>query len=62
MVEDLKNWLAYEPVRAYPDPWTVTARRWIGKNRTLVTGWRGSGARRSDQSRYGHHPSRTEER
>lgn len=39
LIDDLKNWLADEPVAAYPDPWTVKARRWIGKHRTLVTGF-----------------------
>ncbi|MBI1831795.1 MAG: protein kinase [Planctomycetes bacterium] len=38
MVDDLKNWLADEPVGAYPEPWTAQARRWLGKHQTLVTG------------------------
>ena len=38
LADDLEKWLAGEPVSAWPEPWTVTARRWIGKHRTLVTG------------------------
>src|SRR5205085_1200733 len=37
LVDDLKHWLADEPVGAWPEPWTVKARRWVGRNRTLVT-------------------------
>jgi serine/threonine protein kinase len=38
MVDDLKNWLADEPISAWPEPWTVKMRRWVGKHRTLVSG------------------------
>ena len=33
---DLENWLADEPVDAWPEPWTVRARRWMNRHRTLV--------------------------
>ncbi len=35
---DVEQWLADEPVSAWPEPWTVKARRWIGRHRMLVTG------------------------
>jgi serine/threonine protein kinase len=35
---DLEHWLADEPVTAWAEPASVKVRRWIGKNRTLVTG------------------------
>jgi serine/threonine protein kinase len=35
---DLEHWLAGEPVSAWPEPWYVRARRWLGRHRTLVTG------------------------
>ena len=38
LADDIEHWLADEPVSAYPEPWTVKARRWIGRHRTLVTG------------------------
>ena len=34
--KDVQHWLADEPVSAYRDRWTVTARRWVGRHRTLV--------------------------
>jgi serine/threonine-protein kinase len=34
--KDVQHWLADEPVSAYRDPWTVRARRWLGRHRTLV--------------------------
>jgi serine/threonine-protein kinase len=34
--KDVQHWLADEPVSAYRDPWTVRARRWVGRHRTLV--------------------------
>src|SRR5262245_51625347 len=37
LVDDVKHWLADEPVSAWPEPWTVKARRWVGRNRTKVT-------------------------
>src|SRR5262249_41382423 len=38
LAADIEQWLADEPVSAWPEPWTVKARRWVGKHRTLVTG------------------------
>jgi serine/threonine-protein kinase len=37
LADDVRRWLADEPVSAYPDPWAVRARRWVGRHRTLVT-------------------------
>ncbi len=37
LAEDLDRWIAGEPVTAYPEPWTVRARRWARKHRTAVT-------------------------
>jgi serine/threonine protein kinase len=34
---DLENWMVNEPVSAWSEPWSVRARRWTGRNRTLVT-------------------------
>lgn len=36
VAQDIEHWLADEPVKAWPEPWTVKMRRWAGKNRTLV--------------------------
>lgn len=38
LAEDVEHWLADEPVKAWPEPWTVKARRWVGRHRTAVTG------------------------
>jgi serine/threonine-protein kinase len=38
LADDLEHWLADEPVSAWPEPWTVKTRRWLGRHRTLVTG------------------------
>lgn len=38
LIDDVKHWLADEPVSAWPEPWTVKARRWTSRHRTLVTG------------------------
>lgn len=38
LADDVEHWLADEPVSAWPEPWTVKARRWIGRHATLVTG------------------------
>jgi serine/threonine-protein kinase len=35
--DDVEAWLADEPVSAWPEPWTVKARRWIGRHATLCT-------------------------
>jgi serine/threonine-protein kinase len=37
LASDIDNWMADEPVTAWPEPWTVRARRWVGRHRTLVT-------------------------
>jgi Flp pilus assembly protein TadD len=37
LATDVERWLADEPVAAWPEPWTVRARRWLGRHRTLVT-------------------------
>ena len=34
---DVDRWLGDQPVRAWREPWTLTARRWLGRHRTLVT-------------------------
>jgi WD40 repeat protein/serine/threonine protein kinase len=38
LADDLERWLADKPVSAWPEPWTVKSRRWVGRHRTLVTG------------------------
>jgi serine/threonine protein kinase len=38
LANDLEHWLAGEPVSAWPEPWYVKARRWVGKHRPFVTG------------------------
>ncbi|MBI2804171.1 MAG: serine/threonine protein kinase [Planctomycetes bacterium] len=38
LIDDIKHWLADEPVNAWPDPWTVKTRRWMARHRPLVTG------------------------
>ena len=37
MANDLEHWLADRPVSAWPEPWSVRIRRWVGRHRTLVT-------------------------
>lgn len=37
LLDDLRHWLADEPVSAWPEPWTVRARRWAARHRTFVT-------------------------
>jgi serine/threonine-protein kinase len=37
LAEDVERWLADEPTTAWPEPWHVRARRWIGRHRTGVT-------------------------
>jgi serine/threonine-protein kinase len=34
---DVERWLAGEPVSARREPWTIRARRWVSRHRTLVT-------------------------
>ena len=35
--DDLRKWLADEPVSVYREPWTSTAARWARSHRTMVT-------------------------
>jgi len=37
LAEEIERWLANEPVRAWPEPWTVRARRWTSRHRVLVS-------------------------
>jgi serine/threonine-protein kinase len=37
LAADLEHWLADEPVTAYRQPWTDTARRWMRRHRLWVT-------------------------
>jgi tetratricopeptide (TPR) repeat protein len=37
LAQEVQRFLADEPVAAYPEPWTVKARRWVGRHRTLAT-------------------------
>ena len=36
LADDVRRWLADEPVAAYPEPWTVRAGRWAKRHRTAV--------------------------
>lgn len=36
LVADIEHWLADEPVSAWPEPFTVKTRRWIGRHRAVV--------------------------
>jgi serine/threonine-protein kinase len=38
LAQDIERWLADEPVSAWREPWSVKARRWIGRHRPLVAG------------------------
>jgi serine/threonine-protein kinase len=38
LAEDVERWLADEPVSAWREPWSVKARRWLGRHRPLVAG------------------------
>jgi serine/threonine protein kinase/tetratricopeptide (TPR) repeat protein len=38
LADDLEHWLADEPISACKEPWTITAKRWIGRHAALVTG------------------------
>jgi WD40 repeat protein/tRNA A-37 threonylcarbamoyl transferase component Bud32 len=38
LADDLEHWLADRPVSAWPEPWPVRIRRWLGRHRLLVTG------------------------
>jgi Flp pilus assembly protein TadD len=35
--KEIERWLDDQPVRAWPEPWRVRARRWMNRHRTLVT-------------------------
>jgi serine/threonine-protein kinase len=37
LAADVRRWLADEPVTAWREPWTIGARRWMRRHRTLVT-------------------------
>jgi hypothetical protein len=37
LARDIEQWLADESVSAWREPWSVRARRWVGRHRTLVT-------------------------
>jgi serine/threonine-protein kinase len=34
---DVERWLADEPVSAWPEPWSIRARRWARRHRSLMT-------------------------
>lgn len=38
LAEDIEHWLADEPVRAYPEPWTARVSRWGRRHRAAVVG------------------------
>jgi hypothetical protein len=38
LAEDVEQWMADEPVTAYPEPWVRTLVRWLTRHRTGVTG------------------------
>jgi serine/threonine-protein kinase len=37
LADEVRRWLADEPVRAYREPWIVRAGRWARRNRVMVT-------------------------
>jgi tetratricopeptide (TPR) repeat protein len=37
LAEEVKRWVAGEPVIAWPEPWPVRVGRWVGRHRTAVT-------------------------
>jgi serine/threonine-protein kinase len=37
LANEVRRWLADQPVKAYREPWPVRTRRWVGRHRTLVT-------------------------
>jgi serine/threonine protein kinase len=37
LADDIEQWLADEPVGAWPEPWTIKSARFMRKHRTLVT-------------------------
>ncbi|HEV8060116.1 MAG TPA: serine/threonine-protein kinase [Gemmataceae bacterium] len=36
LAAEVERWLADEPVHAYPEPWTVRSRRWLGRHRVAT--------------------------
>jgi eukaryotic-like serine/threonine-protein kinase len=42
LAQDVERWLADEPVSAWREPWSIKARRWIGRHRPLVAGAAGA--------------------
>src|SRR5262249_5830743 len=36
LAEDVRRWLADEPVSAWREPWTMRARRWVRRHRVLT--------------------------
>ena len=38
LAEEVRRWLADEPVEAWPEPWAARARRWARRHRTTVAG------------------------
>jgi serine/threonine-protein kinase len=38
LADDVEQWMADEPVGAFPEPWTRTLVRWLTRHRTGVTG------------------------
>jgi serine/threonine protein kinase len=36
LAQEVRRWLADEPVRAFPEPWTSRAARWARRHRTVV--------------------------
>jgi tetratricopeptide (TPR) repeat protein len=37
LAQDVRRWLADEPVAAYRDPWPARLRRWLSRHRTFAT-------------------------
>jgi serine/threonine protein kinase/tetratricopeptide (TPR) repeat protein len=37
LADEIERWLAGGPVSAYPEPWVIRLRRWMGRHRTLVS-------------------------
>jgi WD40 repeat protein len=37
LAQEIEHWLGDEPVAAYPEPWIVKVRRWLGRHPTLAT-------------------------
>jgi tetratricopeptide (TPR) repeat protein len=74
LAEEVKRWLAGEPVKAWPEPWVVRARRWVRKHRPLAasaaaallvaagaTGWVAHQERQRDQARLAQAQERDRE-